>query len=641
MPATTPPSIPPWVPPVTPAPILNGQRLNGESRFSVGGNDAVIPILRGPWQIRVTDQYFFVLYDESTGTWTVGIQWGWGEIQAIDIFKGNGEDPVAGVLVNHYTGTTTQGVDPLLAAAVPGYAEDLVITTEHGTRGIAYTVVQWTDDQYETPPEWVGGGRGLKVYDPDDVAQDEGDPSTWLYSVCPAHHWRDHVTQAFWGGGYPVDDASVINTADDNNAIVVTEARRELGLVIDTRQSWDSWRQTLETYAGAWGIKRGDTWRLISDRPRATDFTIDETDMVPDSFVPVVAPLESIPTHIRLYYTDTSETIWRDASVEVELAGVATGDVDRRTSEVRMPGIQRSTQAKREANERLKKLQAWLQAETMLYDDYIGVEVGDVGDISHPKGFANVLMRVIPDPEIPRIGRPRIRLSRYSADDYDDSEDDTVFPSTIRYGGTLIGKRAQLARNIYDENGILIGDDDALNENGPQVNNLYVDGTFGLAYRDGLTSWFKSADDLTGVAVLKDGTDGLCLQYDFATIVEPTIIDIYSKKPLTASANGDFGWQFEVRRTGTGSVGQLIFMAELFDEDGASLGTIDLNTYSLFALTDTNWNFHYELVDFSIMSAFSRSRVTRIAPGFRMYDYSGRTDAIRIRSPAFYPKQEP
>mgnify|MGYP003376437429 FL=1 len=68
------------------------------------------------------------------------------------------------VSVNYYTGTTSQTADPLLAAAITGYADTLVHSTPLGNVGIAYVVVQYRNCHYSNWPTFVAELKGKKVY---------------------------------------------------------------------------------------------------------------------------------------------------------------------------------------------------------------------------------------------------------------------------------------------------------------------------------------------------------------------------------------------------------------------------------------------------------------------------------------------
>ena len=69
---------------------------------------------------QVGGKIFAAKYVAATGTWVLGVLWCVGEIDAIEGIWFNGAAAVAGVNATDYLGTTAQGVDPTLAAAISG-----------------------------------------------------------------------------------------------------------------------------------------------------------------------------------------------------------------------------------------------------------------------------------------------------------------------------------------------------------------------------------------------------------------------------------------------------------------------------------------------------------------------------------------
>jgi hypothetical protein len=453
------PTVPVWIAPVTTPDTLNQQSLAGEFSVPMAGEGLPIPIVYGDEQVDGVP--FDLIYDETTDTYTWGIYWCWGEIEANDGILINGAAPVAGVTVTHYRGTTAQTADPTLTAALgSAYPDNLVVTNELGTLGIAYSVVQYTGEHYKNIPRFVAEIRGRKVYD----------PRTTLiaYSLNPALHARDIITEPFFGPAEQINDASVIEVANACDQIITTEARRQLSITLRRKQSWNAWIDTFAQYAGCWIFKRGAEWVFIPDRPKAVDFTLTADDFI--SFEPAGSPEQ--PTHVRVWFTDKTSDVWRSRHVDDVLPGVSTSVLPRKTTEVRLPGVDRITQALREAKEYLAKLNSSIaQAEIVLPDQYIGLEKGDVLSVTHPVGFTNQLMRVISVPRQQRAGRISARISVYDPADYSDSES---VPAVYTNPAPVIGPppSAKLGSDVQDSSGEVVDDIDALNVFAPNDNML-------------------------------------------------------------------------------------------------------------------------------------------------------------------------
>jgi hypothetical protein len=95
-------------------------------------------------------------------------------------------------------------------------------------------------------------------------------------------------------------------------------------------------------------------------------------------------------------YTDTSVLPYKSATAVVKAAGVDAGTTPRRESQVSLPGINRYSQAVREATERLNKLLLNdLSFNLGVFDERLDLEVGDIVAVTHPIGLSAKLMRVL------------------------------------------------------------------------------------------------------------------------------------------------------------------------------------------------------------------------------------------------------
>lgn len=413
-------ALPDWIAPVTPADTLNGQDSLATVISSNLAGGKPIPIIYGLAQ--VGGQVFAARL--TGGYWYIGVYFCLGEVEDIEEIYLNGAPPVGGISYNVYYGTTSQGVDPLLAEGIPGYSDTLVISHPAGNIGIAYATFKYQDTDYSGFPSIVGQILGKHVYNPATTSTG--------FSQTPALALRDFITSAQYGLGDSVDDTSLQALQSTNTETVVAAPRRILGLVVSGSKPATEWVDILASYAGGWAYRRGDKWFFAADRPGSSAATFTKSEIVKDSLKVTVADLSRVPTRVRVIYTDTQADIFieRDDPV-AELAGVDTGATPLRESVVRMPGINEYAQAVREAEERLNKLQQAVTVSFVAFDQNLGLEVGDIFDLTHPYGFTGKLFRATRPPVRVSPGRIRIEGVSYSTGDYSDVE-----PATPTYNTT-------------------------------------------------------------------------------------------------------------------------------------------------------------------------------------------------------------
>jgi len=437
------PTIPGWVPPLASADRLQDRRITQ----TIAADSTAIPVAYG--EVQIAGRVFAVDFDADTSTWTIGALFCAGEVESVSVLL-NGETPPAGVTVNTYVGAASQTADSLLSAAISGYADDLVVEHPAGDIGICYAAIQYPNSVFTAFPQILGEIEGRLLYDPD--ADSTG------YSATPALALRDLITSPHFGLGDSVDDTSVIAAAAANDELtgVGGEARRKVGLVLEQRRDTMEWVEILATYAGCWATKRGDTWVLVPDRPATTAATLTKSAGIFEP--PSLADARQAPTVVRVVYTDKSESPWRDREAVAMLAGVSTGTVPRRESLVRLSGVDRYSQAAREAEERLAKFQrALLAGSATVFDDHLGLELGDIIEISsHPLYPTHTTFRITEPPSVSGPGRLQIRFSAYSTDDYDSS----IPTASWGAGGAVIGSsdllgtvdKTKITRDVSGQN---------------------------------------------------------------------------------------------------------------------------------------------------------------------------------------------
>mgnify|MGYP005848463147 CR=1 FL=1 len=375
-----------------PASTLNEQQPASDRIKNISADNRVIPLVYGHAQ--VGGKIFAI--DFSDGVTTIGYVVALGEINGYVRLLADGEPIPAGVTVNQYTGTATQGVDPLLAGAIDNYEDTLP--------NVAYVVLQYAPDVFETWPRLV--------------AEIEGKLIDGAYTENPSRHLADLLSSTEYGPGYTVDATSLTTAAAANDDDSIGEVRRKSFIVMDRPRETEQWIETLRVYAGVFLVYRGSTVYLIPDRPASSSRTFTASDIVSDSMRIRKQDTTDLPTVMQVMYTDTSQNEWRDRQADE----VAISGAPRRVSRVRLNGITRHSQALREATERLNKLTlSDLRVDFVAFDEALDTEVGDVITVSHPYGLTSKLLRVVDIPEQVEPGRWQIRAEEYDAAAYSDS----------------------------------------------------------------------------------------------------------------------------------------------------------------------------------------------------------------------------
>lgn len=372
-----------------------------------------IPIVYG--LARVGGMVFAM--DYTNGVWTVGYIACLGEINSIDHVYINGDEVTDGVEVNHlnkYTGTTTQTADTLLSTAIAGYSDDMVISDPAGDIGIAYIVLEWTDEQFDSWPDVVIELKGMKVYDP--LSE------TVAYSQNSALHLGDYLSNDIYGVGKTVDSASLLSTKNYCYDTSPGESRRFSYCVMSNPLDSGEWVEILRTYASCFVVYRGDTVYLVPDKAGSSVMTITADDIERDSIEIIKKDSSDVPTVVRAYYTDTTGSEWREILCNpAKAAGVDAGTTQWRESRIRLTGVNRHSQAYRECVERLNKLAlADLEVSWVQFDGAMEREIGDIVTLSHPYGLTSKTLRLIEEPRLVSPGRWAMRGLEYSAAAYSD-----------------------------------------------------------------------------------------------------------------------------------------------------------------------------------------------------------------------------
>lgn len=399
--------------------VLNATATTvSERQAQVAASTSIIPIVYGLDRIGGMIGPVFWVGVEGAPRIVFTVFWCMGEIQSIEKLYKDGEEliPTFNGAVTHYTGSATQGIDPLLAANLPyswapNYTDDYVLTVGAETVGIAYSVIILEALTLTSFPRFEAIIKGRKIYDPR--------LNQMLWTDNPTLHLADFLTSQICGRGQSLDWDSVIPVADRNDQRINGIKRRTSGVTLLNPQSVDIWTETLRGYAGCFVIADNSILRLVADAPTSASRTLTNSNIIGDPIIRKQRRRDS-PTVVRVYYTAIGDD-WSDAYQDAALPGVAQGIVPHRLQTIRLPGIQNPSQAYREAVERLNVATlADLTVTLQTHDEGVGTVIGDVHDVSTSDGLANKLLRVEAHRSID-IGRWETQYIEYDPAVYSDA----------------------------------------------------------------------------------------------------------------------------------------------------------------------------------------------------------------------------
>ena len=366
-----------------PYPPTDFVQQNSVMQETLAGSESIIPIVYGKAQLggRIA---IATIYQGKLVLCSV---WCMGEVNSITV-KINDAAPPAGVTVTSYRGTPSQGVDPILAAAISGFSDRMVYTDpKWGSVGIAYSVVTIPAglETINGYPSLTAEIQGRKVYD--SVAQAK------IYTTCPAAALADLITDPILGMRRTVDPASQLAVTLANNELVGGKPRRSINLALTDPQPIAQWLEVLRGYAGCMLSFEGDRVVMVPNRPTTTYVPVTASSIQKGSLSVQRNP--SVPNVVRVDYTDATADPWRTNSATVVSAAVSSGQESWLEETVSMPGILDYAQAYREAEERLRAYQyANMDLVFVLLDEGLRFSVGTVIELTHPIGFSNSKFRV-------------------------------------------------------------------------------------------------------------------------------------------------------------------------------------------------------------------------------------------------------
>jgi hypothetical protein len=349
----------------------------------------------------------------------------------------------AGSTTTHYTGAQVTPDAALVAAFA---AQGLTYTAP--LTGFMYSVVGIPLSSVAGQLGFSASIWGRKLYDPrkDSTAGGSGahrlaTPSTWEWSDNPSLAYADWLASTVYGAGEPVLWSSVPAAADANDAMIGSpaEKHRIIGLTISQATRVADLSEALRAYAGVWAIPTAQGVRLVPDAPVATAAAYDHAAGQIGSIEPLqLRDTGSTPTVVEVVFTDASQVPTRDESATATLAG-AGSTLPWRLSTVRLPGIQRYSQALREATERLNKLNLGDLSTTVdIHDTGLAHEQADVVELTHPIGLVGKKFRITDAPMMTQHGRWRLQLAEY---------DPAVYSTLVALAPTYTNAGLQIGPN--------------------------------------------------------------------------------------------------------------------------------------------------------------------------------------------------
>jgi hypothetical protein len=400
-----------------------------EQQASVAAeNDFVRPIYGSP---RVGAQVLNILPYYSS--WVFVLLWGYGPVQSItELVYNDGYVGYLPVTPTHYDGSQT---------TVDSYLQSVYLANSIGyndtLEGYAYSIV--------TLPATITNGysfsariSGIKCWDP----RLNGGAGAYAHTENPSLHTADWITNTVYGMGESILWSSVITAANRNDASVGSpaEPRNRCHIVIDSGRPGREWLEVLRTYAECFVDVQDGVYVLIPDMPLADDNSPDyvfshATGNIIDIPQFNERGMKDLPTVVDVRYTiDTTFPSREGRATAYTSADVPNGTAPWRESSVMMPGINRYSEAYRQAVQRLNKLTICdLTCTLLAFDEALKLYVGNVVKVTHPTGFTDKLMRVLGIENV-SPGTWNLQLSEYYSNVYSDvvlnSDDypDAIFP---------------------------------------------------------------------------------------------------------------------------------------------------------------------------------------------------------------------
>lgn len=354
------------------------RRTNSDSsarQLMIAAHGAVLPVIYG----QDTVGGLLAGWVVSGNTLYLRLLWCHGECEQVVAVYIDGEEPPNGVSWTNYLGAAGQGIDPWLQTA---YAAKGITYTDT-LPGVCYSVLKVPSAAVSAFPEASATIKGLKV------RSSAGGALAW--SNCPAYAVADFRENTVYGMGGAINWTDVATVAAANNATIGGDARRTINLSLLEPQYTEDWLDTLCQYAGAWKTDEGGVLRLAPRYQTGSPVLAFDTGNIEDKSLQLwkSGPLD-VPTVVTASYTNASVTPASDDWVPAYAAGVEDGSTDWREVSLPLPGVNRRSQAYREAIEFLNAATlSDLKCRFSAFDIALKLQLGDPIAITHPVGLTS------------------------------------------------------------------------------------------------------------------------------------------------------------------------------------------------------------------------------------------------------------
>lgn len=234
------------------------------------------------------------------------------------------------------------------------------------------------------------------------------------------------ITDTQIGLGATSDLTSLVDLINRNSSVLesgsFSESRSAIGLTLNKKAQLSKHIEVLRGYARCNISNTGGVFKYYPLQAQSVAFSLTVADIKPNSLKPVIKDARAIPNIVRVYYTDTYTTPWKDNFIEIETSEVTSGAEYKREAVYRMGGFQSRTAALRfgydRINERLRKFTVSFRTHESCYD----AREGETFNLTHPRlGATTYKMKL--------FAKKKINHSEW--DIYAEHEDDTIYSNEI------------------------------------------------------------------------------------------------------------------------------------------------------------------------------------------------------------------
>jgi len=303
-------------------------------------------------------------------------------IDAVQSYFVDGVAPSGGITATHYTGTQTTP-DSTLVAAYAAQGKSYTDTLA----GIAYSVVSVPAGVTQGFPRIVAQIRGQKVRTTLAGSYAFNENPVWLIAWLLVDRLGVAIDWTAFATAAAVCDATVGSPP---------EKKYTIGLSLETEQDVWKWVDLVLGYCrGFRWFDNGLHGITIGNAAQTTSGYVTESLMSNGDIEIKSRNVKNQPTVVRIYYTNLQNGLAADDFAEAQLPGVGT-TLPYWLSEIRKSGINRFSQANREAIEALNDLylgDTFVNFGTR--DQGLKYLPGDVVELTHSRGLSGKKVHVL------------------------------------------------------------------------------------------------------------------------------------------------------------------------------------------------------------------------------------------------------